>query len=909
MGKVFCRACIAVLILSCLIFSLPWLLTVYVNNYLIPSFKEQYGFADFSGSFNSVGPTLAVAGPLSVSAGEKKGLFIDSLELHYSLGQVFTHRHIEKLVVCGLRIDLVRSGDSLVLKGGNLPESLFGSPLVQSKSKGGWKLPVGISEISVQQAQVNIFDGDDVIHLPFSLQLQVDRNKRLLPFIVLMSPFGQDISIQGTVNLSEKTVNIDAKGLADLLHLEKIYDLAGYRFAGQASLHALIKGEIFPPELKEIQLKGELIGASVTSSGLKLCSVGQENIDKASFSANGEGEKWRFSLPSFALLEPFPVLFQDIAGKISLHDEGISGDVEFTLAPLPQIIGGQPGVFFVSGSLHLVFNLRKDGSWNLKATDKDSKQGLNFRAGEKAARLLAGKGKVNIVAQGTSNEGTFTYEIILPFLRFEEGKTSMSTAESRLSGRLRLQGTQKGVEGENSLTVDLPSVNLSSAHGNLSDVHLVLQGDTLVDDAAIKSRGALSMLKGRFEDHENGIELSGIAAEIPWQLPFKTRLQGKKEGKVSIGAISWQRKKLASLEGILGLSDTGYLFNAELLSSTVPGAVIQLEGTLWPGDMGSGLTAEVEMHMKKRLVQGISLSELGMNTDATIEGEVGMDGRVQFMDHKISAEARFSLGKGSVSLPSREISVNGLQTKLWFRHLPEMRSEPARLVFSDISFGDYHVGEGFLAFQLESKESLLIEKGSFKWCGGTVQAMAVRVSSAQKDLTANLFCDRLNLADLLQQFGIRQVTGDGTVNGSIPVLFSNNKISFGDGFLYSTPGGSGNIKVKALEQLSAGVPRETPQFKQLDFASAALANFHYNWVKLGIGMEGDDVLLKMSMDGRPAEPLPFYYDQKLGTFNRLTVSSEKGIDQPIVLDVNFRIPFNELLGYGKNVKKVLELME
>jgi hypothetical protein len=908
MGKIFCRACIVVLIFSCVVLSIPWLLPLYVNKHLIPSLKEQYRFGDFSGSLKSVGPTLMVAGPFSVSEGKKNGLFIDSVELHYSLRQVFIHRQIEKLVVCGLRLDLVRLGDSLVLKGGTLPGSLFGAPAAQEKST-GWNLPVGISEISVQQAQVTIFDGENVFRLPLSLQLQADRVKGLLPFSVYLSPFGQDISIQGTVDLSRKTVNIDAKSLTNLLHLEQFKDLSDYRFTGQTSLHAAITGGLAPPVLKDLHLEGELVEASVTGGGLKLRSIGQENIGKAFFSAGGEGANLQFSLPSIALLEPFPLLFRDIAGKISLHDKGISGDIEVTLAPLPQNIDDQSGAPSVFGSLLLSFNVYRDSSWKLTAATRDPKQGLLLKADEMPMQLFAEKVKVNLAGQGTSNDGTFTYEIILPFLRLSEGATSMSTADSRLSGRFRAKKTEKGIDAENSVTVHLPSVSLSSEYGSLTHAHLTLQGETRLDDSEVRSRGVLSIVKGRFEEPEKGIELSGITADIPWKFPLKAGLKAEREGKLTIGAINWQRKKLASLDGRVQLSNNGYLFNADLLSFSVPEAVVQVKGSLRPGDMASGMKVQAEMHMKKRLVQSVSLGELGMNTDALIDGEISMDGRVQFMDREIGAEAQFSIEKGTVSLPSREILARGLQTSLWFRHLPEMRSEPARLVFSDVALGDYLLGEGFLAFQLESAESLLIEKGSFKWCGGTVQVMAVRLSSAKKDLAANLFCDRLNLSDLLQQFGIRQVSGNGTVNGSIPVLFRDNKISFGDGFLYSTPGGGGNIKVRALERLSAGVPKESPQFKQLDFASAALANFHYNWVKLGISMEGDDVLLRMSMDGRPAEPLPFNYDQKLGTFNRLTASLQKGIDQPIVLDVNFRIPFNELLGYGKGVKQVLDLME
>jgi hypothetical protein len=134
---------------------------------------------------------------------------------------------------------------------------------------------------------------------------------------------------------------------------------------------------------------------------------------------------------------------------------------------------------------------------------------------------------------------------------------------------------------------------------------------------------------------------------------------------------------------------------------------------------------------------------------------------------------------------------------------------------------------------------------------------------------------------------------------------ANRSVTFADGFLYSSPGQGGSIKVTAFDLLSANIPKNTVQFAQVDFAAAALKNFQYNWVKLFLDSEGEDLLMQMQMDGRPVQSLPFSYDSRTGQLQRIP-DGGRGIDQPIRLDVNFRLPLNRFLGYSGRLQDILE---
>ncbi|NOQ66482.1 MAG: carboxylate transporter, partial [Desulfobacterales bacterium] len=90
-----------------------------------------------------------------------------------------------------------------------------------------------------------------------------------------------------------------------------------------------------------------------------------------------------------------------------------------------------------------------------------------------------------------------------------------------------------------------------------------------------------------------------------------------------------------------------------------------------------------------------------------------------------------------------------------------------------------------------------------------------------------------------------------------------------------------------------------------DFAAEALKDFNYNWVKLLFNSEGEDLVMQMQMDGKPSHSLPFNYDRQTGFLQRIEIGSQ-GINQPIRLDVNFRLPLDRFLGYSGKIQDIMD---
>ena len=97
---------------------------------------------------------------------------------------------------------------------------------------------------------------------------------------------------------------------------------------------------------------------------------------------------------------------------------------------------------------------------------------------------------------------------------------------------------------------------------------------------------------------------------------------------------------------------------------------------------------------------------------------------------------------------------------------------------------------------------------------------------------------------------------------------------------------------------------DSPQFAQLDLAQEALKDFDYKWTKLVFNTFEDTLFVNMELDGKPSKLLPFEYQKDLGGFVRVDASSPGSHFQGIKLDVNLKLPFNDVMKFGNKLQSV-----
>jgi hypothetical protein len=260
----------------------------------------------------------------------------------------------------------------------------------------------------------------------------------------------------------------------------------------------------------------------------------------------------------------------------------------------------------------------------------------------------------------------------------------------------------------------------------------------------------------------------------------------------------------------------------------------------------------------------------------------------------------------ALRMPEKDVAVKNLSLGLCFPDLPQLTTGSSQtLTFDAATAGNFKTENGFFHFQLEPYQTLFVEKGRVGWCQGQIRLQSMRITPGVDEYETRLDCDRLNLAQILEQLSVADAKGEGTVNGTLPISIKKGRIRFDDGFLYSTPGDGGKISLSGADALMAGIPQGTRQFFQVDLAREALKDFDYKWAKLRVVSEEENLRMRLQFDGKPGRILPFEYDQDIGGFVRVGADSGGSDFQGISLDVNFLMPLNDLLEY----KGLLEIFE
>ncbi|MEA3546341.1 MAG: YdbH domain-containing protein [Thermodesulfobacteriota bacterium] len=430
---------------------------------------------------------------------------------------------------------------------------------------------------------------------------------------------------------------------------------------------------------------------------------------------------------------------------------------------------------------------------------------------------------------------------------------------------------------------------------------LKLRGQAHSRNGEFAGRGKVD-LSGASLHQSSGLLLEGINIHFPLTWP---PANGNAKGELNCAKISWRDRLLGGLDGKLFQEEKIIRLKADFNSALAPGLIATSPLSVRFENLKEG--SVVQLTPPALRLSDFHLSDVlpgmkGVLLSAVIDGLADLE-----FGEGFSARARINLQDGSISLPEKNIFISGIETSLDFPRLPQLCSgTQQKLVFSSAGLNDFLLDGGSCIFTLESPDSFLLEQGIFTWAQGEIHIPALRFAAGQLPSELMLYCHQLKLTEILEQFGVENIKGDGTVNGAIPLTFKKGKLSFGESFLYSTPGEGGVIQIGKGDFLTAAIPFDTPQFAQLDFTQEALRNFKYDWAKLHLISKDDILILQLKLDGKPAKPLPFSYDVKTGRFHRLVDSSKQGIFQPIRLDVNFRLPLNDLLEYNDKIKDLFQ---
>lgn len=183
---------------------------------------------------------------------------------------------------------------------------------------------------------------------------------------------------------------------------------------------------------------------------------------------------------------------------------------------------------------------------------------------------------------------------------------------------------------------------------------------------------------------------------------------------------------------------------------------------------------------------------------------------------------------------------------------------------------------GFMRFSLPGDETLKIVEAEFPWFGGTIGAYNSTMALSGATSQTKLQIDNVSLADLLAFFKIDGLSGEGVVEGVLPITFEGGRARIDNGILSAE--GAGVIRYTGGVAAAAGQANATTEL-----AFDALREFRYEHLSTTIDGPLDGTLrFKIFFEGR-------------SDVSMTTSRGKQTVQSPFIFRVNIDAPLLSLL--------------
>ncbi|NDV18610.1 hypothetical protein GO013_04150 [Pseudodesulfovibrio sp. JC047] len=397
------------------------------------------------------------------------------------------------------------------------------------------------------------------------------------------------------------------------------------------------------------------------------------------------------------------------------------------------------------------------------------------------------------------------------------------------------------------------------------------------------------------------IRTGKMRVTLPLAWPVPTR---HTPGRMTLSSVRLGDRTLGNLTGTVRQQGTDLAYSGTLSTRLLPNLRIPFSGHSSMISNRNLLNFGIENYT---LPTGFSPGSLVPELNEIIlTGTLNADGSISMNKDGIHSRLSGNFSNGELTVQEGTTSMTGIRLSFATPDLLSMRSAPAQtLSFDTLQAGAILIRNGQIMYQLEPEGVILVEQARFNWAGGHVSSRAFRVVPKSDAYDVTMFCSELKLSEILSQLGLAEAQGEAAMSGELPITWRDGKLSFNSGFLHSTPGQGGTIRVRAMDNLVAAIPEGTPQRGHIELAQAAVRDFEYKWVRIKADTVGEDLLVRLSVDGKPAGTLPFVYKREFGGFMRVTGDVKGSNFQGLRLDVNFSVPLDRILLY-KDIMNVLE---
>ena len=906
-----------VLILFGIMAGIYFYLPHHLESKIIPKLAADAGISDFAFNVRSIGLFGADLGDLRIGPNQNPALVIQSVQVDYTPQGIY-RQTVDKITLSGIELFGGIANGQFELRGIDIQKILTVAQPQEAATQASSNAPplVFLKRLSIRNSRIHLESNDQYFRLPFEFDIESrDPEFNRLDGKASLYPRGAKITARVSLNRTHRTAAVNIE--SEILDLERFADLtsrdANLMMSGEMTVQGKVSVQWAPLRLSTVNASLMLRHGRINIGGLKfqnaIISPNREAPFRINVAQTNENE-WQISGSQISLVTPFPLTLSGFEGTITKKTGAFTSTGNFTVAVKPSTLTGHNSLLLkIQDALLLQGKFRaqyhQSGKWQCEISDNQSGalSAQKVRLSIEPYEISTSIPQFKLSANSASHMIDAVYGLKVPGVRIASASESVQLPQLTLKGTAKLaNAADRAAEATFDLHAPNAGIKLDGAELKITDISLSGKLNRNVNrliamDGVMQISGA----RGFFS------ELNAGFSRARGKIPFKWPPTGKSaNGRLSIAALNFNGLNLGGLKSTIRQTPSGFAFEGRHQSDLLPRMRLAFSGEsrlFHPGP------AKTRVQVDLSRPGGAPDIELGKfiagAAGARLNGKLRLNGDLTLTAGGFSGMVRTELANGNLLLDKNKLAFEGIRMSIDFPELPKIRSAPGQQVhFAKISLGDIVVENGKIDFQIESIRSFLIEKMQFTWCNGKVETQSIRLVPGVDDYRITLYCDRLKLAEVLEQFGAAQAKGRGTVSGRIPLQYVKSKIRFDDGFLFSTPGEGGKIYLSGADILTAGMPSNTPQFIQMELAAEALKDYDYSWAKLNITSEGEELFLQMQMDGKPAKTLPFVYRKDIGGFVKVEAGSKGSKFQGIRLDVNFRLPLNKLLQYKDLIKMI-----
>jgi hypothetical protein len=366
--------------------------------------------------------------------------------------------------------------------------------------------------------------------------------------------------------------------------------------------------------------------------------------------------------------------------------------------------------------------------------------------------------------------------------------------------------------------LDLPERRLWA---RIEDLNVALAGDRDGLD-----QGSVRIRQGRADLPDINLALAGIESDLRLG---KEGLVDEEPVPLSIRAIRpLDEPRLYSplkLEALVDVGTPRLGVEGTLRTNSTPPGIIDVKG--WHDrETGSGrFEAKLpSLSFRSGQLQPSALAPIleGVIDDA--EGSIAMDGWISWQDGDLDSDLAVLIDELGFSIgPARLSRINSV---IRFDSLSPLSTPEDQL----LSVGLLDVGlpltDGLVSMQLRPDGQIAIDQLAWRLANGEIKAEPFTFGSDVKDLTLMLRAEQLDLDSLLRLTPLDDLTGEGLINGTLPLTIGE--------FAASIAGGE-------LAASAPGVLRYTPSSvpgvlqaggESVKLMLQALENFRYDALKI-----------------------------------------------------------------------------